>query len=284
MLRRLLPFLPSARLRACLAGAAALAVASAVTPPGAAGAQSGTFDHSAFDRLLRAHVRDGLVDYDAFARAPEFRAYLDRLAAANPDALGRDEQLAFWIDAYNAYTIQLINKHGERRSIRNINKTFGVVKAYGPWQEKLARVGGRAYGLDEIEQGIIRPRYREPRIHFALVCAAMGCPPLRSEAYTGARLDAQLDDQARVFLLRSPAKNRVDVPSRTVHLSPIFVGFRDYIKDFGGTHQAVGRYVARYFPPGPERALLEGGDFRVVTTHYDWTLNSRANGAATASR
>ncbi len=259
--------------------------AGAVPAPAApAVAQGRAFDHSAFDALLRAHVRNGLVDYDAFKNAPEFRAYLDRLAAADPASLGRAEQLALWINAYNAYTIQLINKHDERRSIRNINKSFGFVKAYGPWQEKLAAVGGRAYGLDEIEQDILRKRYREPRIHFALVCAARGCPPLRGEAYAGARLDAQLDDQARAFLLRSPAKNRVDVAARTVHLSPIFVGFRDYIKDFGGSEAAVGRYVARYFPPGPERQLLESGAFAVAKTPYDWTLNSQANGRQSASR
>lgn len=263
--------------------AAALGVVSAV--PAAAQAQARAFDHSAFDALLRAHVRDGLVDYDAFERSPEFRAYLARLAAADPAALGRDEQVALWINAYNAYTIQLINKHGERRSIRNINKSFGgLVKAYGPWREKLAAVGERTYGLDEIEQDILRKQFREPRIHFALVCAAMGCPPLRGEAYTGARLDRQLDDQGRAFVLRSPAKNRVDVAARTVYLSPIFVEFRDYIDDFGGSEAAVGRYVARYFPAGPERTLLEGGDFKVVKTRYDWTLNSQANGRQAASR
>ncbi|GJG86910.1 DUF547 domain-containing protein [Gemmatimonadetes bacterium T265] len=247
-------------------------------------AQGGTFDHAAFDALLKAHVRNGLVDYDAFASSADFQSYLGRLAATDPATLGRADQLAFWIDAYNAYTIALITRHHERASIRNINKTFGFVKAYGPWKEKLATVGGKRYGLDEIEQDIIRPRYHEPRIHFALVCAAMGCPPLRSEAYTGARLDEQLDDQARAFLLHSPAKNRVDVATRTVYLSPIFVEFRDYIKDFGGSEAAVGRYVAHYYPAGPERTLLESGDFKVVKTNYDWTLNSQANGAKVATR
>lgn len=246
--------------------------------------QGGTFDHGAFDALLRAHVRNGLVDYDAFDRSPEFKAYLAKLAATDPSTLGRADQLAFWIDAYNAYTIRLVNEHHERGSIRNINKTLGFIKAYGPWNEKLARVGGHDYGLDEIEQDVIRPRYHEPRVHFALVCAAMGCPPLRSEAYTGARLDAQLDDQARTFLLHSPNKNRVDVATRTVYLSPIFVGFRDYIKDFGGSDAAVGRYVARFYPAGSEKALLESGDFKVVKTPYDWTLNSQANGAKVATR
>lgn len=257
--------------------AVTLALATLVTSrPAPLPAQAGV-DHGAFDALLRAHVRDGMVDYDAFARSPAFAQYLRRLAATDPAALPRAEQLALWINAYNAYTIQLINAHGERESIRNINKSFGFVRAYGPWKEKIAVVGGRALGLDEIEQDILRKRFREPRIHFALVCAAMGCPPLRSEAYVAARLEAQLDDQARAFLLRSPAKNRVDVSRRRVYLSPIFIGFRDYIQDFGGSPAAVGRWVARYFPPGPERQLLESGRFEVEETHYDWTLNSQAN-------
>jgi hypothetical protein len=259
-----------------------LALVSFATPelpaqPPAAGAPARTFDHGAFDRLLRAHVRDGMVDYGAFAASSELTRYLASLASADLAALPRDEQLALWINAYNAYTIRLITKHGERASIRNINKSFGFVKAYGPWKEKLAAVGGTTYGLDEIEQDIIRPRFREPRIHFALVCAAMGCPPLRSEAYVGARLSEQLDDQARTFLLRSPTKNRVDVARRTVHLSPILVEFRDYIQDFGGSKPAVGRYVARFLPAGPERTLLETGPFDVVVTDYDWTLNSQEN-------
>ena len=231
-------------------------------------------DHGAFDQLLHAHVANGMVDYDAFAKSPDFARYLKRLADTDPATLGRNEQLALWINAYNAYTIQLINKHGERGSIRNINKTFGI-KAYGPWKEKLAVVGGHAYGLDEIEQDIVRKRYQEPRIHFALVCAAMGCPPLRSEAYVGSRLGAQLDDQARTFLLQSPTKNRVDVAARTVYLSPIFVEFRDYIQDFGGSNASVGKFIARFHPAGPAKDLLLSGDFKTVVTNYDWTLNSQ---------
>ena len=247
-------------------------VALPVAPLGAQ-----TFDHSAFDRLLRTNVVNGMVDYDAFAKSPDFARYLAALAATDPSKLGRDEQLAFWINAYNAYTIQLINSHNEKQSIRNINKSIGFVKAYGPWREKLAMVGSKAYGLDEIEQDIIRPTYKEPRIHFALVCAAMGCPQLRSEAYTGARLEAQLEDQGHVFLTKMPAKNRVDVTAKVVYLSPIFISFRDYIKDFGGSEAAVGKYVSRYFPDGPEKQVLLSGAFKVKETSYDWTLNSQEN-------
>jgi hypothetical protein len=250
-------------------------LAPAILVVGAGGARAQTVDHSAFDQLLRAHVVNGMVDYDAFAKAPEFARYLSVLNATDPARLARDEQLAFWINAYNAYTIQLINKHSERQSIRNINKSAGFVKAYGPWKEKLAMVGGKAYGLDEIEQDIIRPTYREPRIHFALVCAAMGCPPLRGEAFIASRLEAQLEDQGREFVTRQPTKNRVDVATRTVYLSPVFIGFRDYIKDFGGSEAAVGKYIARFYPEGAEKQLLLSGAFKAKETNYDWTLNSQ---------
>lgn len=232
------------------------------------------FDHSAFDDLLATHVdAHGVVDYDAFARSADFRGYLDQLARADLAPLSESERLALWINAYNAYTIELINQHGERESIRNINRTLGFLKGKGPWQEPIATVAGHTYTLDQIEHEIIRKRFDEPRIHFALVCAALGCPPLRREAYTGARLDAQLDDQARRFLLRSPEKNRVDVEARRVYLSPIFDW---YGEDFGRDAAEVGQYLARYFT-GPEQELLRSGDFRIEYTHYDWTLNSQAH-------
>lgn len=261
----------------------ALALGGFTVVPLPAAAQA-EFDHGTFDALLHAHVRNGMVDYDAFAAAPEFASYLTRLAAFDPTTLSQSDQVAFWIDAYNAYTIQLVNAHHERESIRNINKSFGFIRGYGPWKEKLAVVDGKAYGLDDIEQDILRKHNREPRIHFALVCAAMGCSPLRGEAYVGNRLDAQLDDQARTFLLASPTKNRVDVAAKTVHLSPILVEFRDYIHDFGGSEAAVGRFISRFYPAGAERDLLASGQFRVEKTPYDWTLNSQANARRAGGR
>ncbi len=244
-------------------------VAAALSAPVTARAQA--VDHGAWDLLLQAHVDGrGLVDYDAFAQNPRFEEYLQRLARTDPARLPRAEQLALWINAYNAYTIELINRHGERASIRNINRTLGLIAGKGPWSERMATVGGRTYTLDEIEHEIVRPRFEEPRIHFALVCAAIGCPTLRREAYTGARLEAQLDDQARDFLRRTPAKNRVDVQARRVYLSPIF---RWYREDFGRGNAEVGRYLAR-FHDGAERELLLSGAFRIDYTSYDWTLNS----------
>jgi len=106
--------------------------------------------HLRFDTLLREHVHDGLVDYDAFERSPQFAQYLKELARTNPHRLPKAEQLAFWINAYNAYTIQQINAHGERASIRNINRTFGMLSAGGAWKEPMAVIGGRSYTLDQI--------------------------------------------------------------------------------------------------------------------------------------
>ncbi len=229
-------------------------------------------DHAAFDTLLRRHASDGLVDYDAFEGAPDFRAYLDRLAATDAAKLAPAEQLAFWINAYNAYTIHLINLRGERDSIRNIKAPGSPLK--GAWAEPVARIGSRTYTLDEVEHQVIRRRFREPRIHFALVCAALGCPPLRAEAYDGGRIEAQLEEQARLFLLKTPEKNRVDPEKGVVYLSPIFDWFKE---DFGGNEAAVLRYIARFYPEGHEKRLLLSGKATVVQTGYDWKLNKRAS-------
>jgi hypothetical protein len=229
-----------------------------------AGAQA--FDHGGFDALLRAHVRDGRVDYAAFAGSRAFAGYRERLAAADPAGLADRERLAFWINAYNAWTIELIVAHDERRSIRNLDE---------PWKQRRFRSSGRLYSLDQVEHEVIRREWREPRIHFALVCAAVGCPPLRAEAYTGAKLEAQLEDQARRFFIASPASNRVDVASGTLHLSPLLDWYAD---DFGG-RSALPGYLARYWPAGHERELLLSGRAKIAFTEYDWTLNKIPGGA-----
>lgn len=253
------------------ARAAAQPAPAQPAPAGTAAPAPAVMDHALFDTLLRAHVTaEGLVDYDAFARAPSFASYLRALAAADPSTWARSDQLAYWINVYNAYTIQLINSRGERRSIRNINKRFGVTLK-SPWAEPVVRAAGRTLTLDDVEHRIIRPTFGDARIHVALVCAARGCPPLRTEAFIGARLEEQLDDQARRFLATA-TKNRVDVANGVVYGSPIFTWYRD---DFGGTLAGVGRFWARYVTDPPVRALLSAGQFRWEDTPYDWSLNAR---------
>ncbi len=244
--------------------------------PAATGAGT-RVDHSAWDALLRRHVVDGMLDYDAFQKAPEFAAYLASLTQVDPARLSEQERLAFWINTYNAFTIELINRHKERDSIRNINRTLGIA-GHGPWREKLVKAGGGVYHLDNVEHDIIRKQWKEPRIHFALVCAAMSCPPLRSEAYTGARLNEQLQDQASLFLTRTPAQNRVDVAKGIFYSSQIMAKY--YPRDFGHDDAAIAKYLSQFFPEGPEKAFLAAGKLKLVKTDYDWTLNSQEKAAA----
>jgi hypothetical protein len=259
--------LESSALKGALVAAALVVLAQ--LPLG--GQEATPFDHSLFDRLLRAHVsEEGLVDYDAFGRSQEFQEYLASLARAPVERLPDAERLALWINAYNAYTIELINRHEERSSIRNINRALGFIRGKGPWKERMAEVGGDTWTLDEIEHEIIRPEFGEPRIHFALVCAAMGCPPLRNEAYTGMNLERQLEEQTRVFLGESHEKNRVDPEAGRVYLSPIFDWYRE---DFPSGDEGLGAYLAQYMPGDAEKTLLTSGRFRVVFTDYDWSLN-----------
>ncbi|MCC7002214.1 MAG: DUF547 domain-containing protein [Gemmatimonadaceae bacterium] len=253
-----------------VASAAAVLVLSSASALDAQTAPRASVDHSSWTALLTAHVTDGMVDYDAFAKDARFPAYLALLDRTDPRTLGRDERLAYWINVYNAYTIALINQRNERKSIRNINRVFGI-PTKSPWAEPVVRAGGRVLSLDDVEHKIIRVEFGEPRIHVALVCAAMGCPPLRSEAYVAERLDAQLGEQVRRFLAQRE-KNRVDVATKTVYGSPIFTWYRE---DFGGTLKGVGSFLAPYASDPATAALLRSGDFSWFDTDYDWSLNIR---------
>lgn len=148
------------------------------------------FDHSAFDELLRRHVDSaGWVDYRGLQKdAAQLDRYLKRLAEAPFEQLGRNEKLALLINAYNAFTLRLILDHYPLESIQDI-------PADKRWEDPRWQVGSHTWTLNDIEHEQIRPNFREPRIHFALVCAAVGCPPLRTEAYTGDQIDEQLAGQ-----------------------------------------------------------------------------------------
>lgn len=237
-----------------------------------------TFDHGAFDRILAAHVTDaGLVDYAGLKASGALTGYLQEVAETDPARMNEPEALAFWINAYNALTMKLIVDNYPTKSILRLALAgikgipFIVPKVNTPFKVKVGQVGGVTRTLDEIEHSIIRPTFSEPRIHFALVCAAMSCPPLRAEAYTGARLDAQLDDQGRTFLADS-TKNRVPLDDDTIQLSKIFTWFES---DFGGSEAAVQQFIARY-AEGEVKAKLEAGGYRIESLGYNWTLNDAA--------
>ncbi len=213
--------------------------------------------HARFDAVLNAHVTDGQVDYKALKAAlEELNAYLDELAAV-PEAQFRSwtepRQIAFLANLYNAATLKLIVDHYPVKSIKDIGSLFK-----GPWDQPVVRLFGRTITLNNLEHDILRKEYNEPRLHMALVCAAKGCPPLRSEAFVGERLDEQLADQSRIYLA-SPTGLQLDRAKGEARISAIF---KWYGKDF----PSVPAFVARYSGQN-----MDGLKIRYLD--YDWSLN-----------
>ncbi len=236
------------------------------------------FDHThiALDRLLKQHVADGWVNYTALKAAPQpLNAYLDTLAAvaeADFKAWPEKTRLAFLINLYNAATLKLIVDHYPVASIKKIGGLFNFGGlGDGPWAQKVVRLFGRVTTLDHVEHGIIRKEYAEARVHFALVCAAVGCPPLRAEAWTGEKLESQLQEQGRIFLGQA-VNNRVELKTNTLYLSPIFKWFAG---DFETAAGSVEKFVTPFFPETARGALAAGG-FKIRYTDYDWSLNDAA--------
>jgi len=233
-------------------------------------------NHTALDRVLKQHVADGWVSYAALKAAPQpLDAYLDTLAAV-PEAEFKTwpekTRLAFLINLYNAATLKLVVDRYPVASIKKIGGLFNFGGlGDGPWAQKVVRLFGQVTTLDHVEHEIIRKEYDEARVHFALVCAANGCPPLRAEAWTGEKLEAQLEEQGQIFL-GQVAKNRVEPKTSTLHLSPIFKWFAG---DFEAAAGSVEKFVTPFFPETARGALAAGG-FKIRYTDYDWSLNDAA--------
>lgn len=239
----------------------------------AAGSQK-TVDHGAWSRLLEAHVKsgaDGLnrVDYATFKSAghAELKAYLAMLQSLDVTVLDRPEQFAFWANLYNAKTVDIILDKYPVRSIKDISLGGGLVATFtgGPWKAKVLKVGGLDLSLDDIEHAILRVVHRDPRVHYAVNCASVGCPNLLRAAFTGATLEAQLDAGARAFV-NSP--RGVRITGRSVWASSIYDWFQ---ADFGGNAAGVLAHVRKYAEP----ALLQKleGITAIGEYGYDWRLN-----------
>lgn len=229
------------------------------------------FNHAEFTHVLQRFVdAQGDVNYKALKAQVDstLLPYLQALDAARLAPLDRDARLALWINAYNAYTLRLIVDHYPVSSIQDID---GPTDGASPFERPVGPVADTVRTLDEIEHEIIRERFDEPRIHFALVCAAKSCPRLRREAYTGSRLDAQLEDQAHHFL-HSDRKNRIPAGNGTIALSRIL---KWYGSDFGPTQRAIQDALAPYFE-GDVRDSLVRGAYDVRFLPYDWTLNDQS--------
>lgn len=219
-----------------------------------------------WDDLVRAHVRGGEVDYSAL-RGPARPALTACLAwfgeVTSMEGWTEPQRVAWWINAYNAYTVQLVVENPGISSIKDIGWPLST-----PWKQAfipLAALRGRVLTLDDVEHNILRKEHVEPRLHVALVCASRSCPALRPEAYVPERLDAQLADQARTFLA-DPNKNRVDAAG--LHLSKIFSWYGDDFKPVGG----VRAFLTTYGPPAMQAVAASAPiDF----LSYDWSLNGR---------
>ena len=252
---------------------------------GRAGANNNDPAPERWDRLLKSHVAwtangtASVVDYAGFARDQEaLKQYLADLSAVDKgqfDAWSKGERRAFLINAYNAFTIQLIlTKYPDLTSIKDLGGLFS-----SPWKQRFFSLLGEQRSLDDIEQGLLRraPDFDDPRIHFAINCASIGCPALRPEAYTSDRLEEQLQDQTRRFL-SDTTRNRLDRASGTLTLSKVFSWYAaDFEKGHLGAHsvqQFVAGYATALNANANDVARLQQGDYKIAYNDYDWSLNS----------
>ncbi len=248
----------------------------------AADARHEAFDHGVWQKLLEAHVvvlRSGqltAVDYAGFsADHDRLRQYLHTLSAVQPTRFDRwttAEQLAFLINAYNAWTVQLVlSGYPGLESIKDLGSFFK-----SPWKKSFIPLLGATRSLDDIEHGLIRGsgRYRDPRIHFAVNCASIGCPALRAEAYVAERLDAQLEDQSRKFL-SDRSRNRLD--GQTLNVSAIFKWYREDFEQGWQGAQRLPDFLAHYAKAlglsSAQARQLQSGDLTIDYLDYDWGLN-----------
>jgi hypothetical protein len=265
---------PVLRLLAIILGFALFSLSSAEAAPRAEAwprwerhdpASTLVVDHDAWDRFLTDHLvtADGIhrLAYDKVSGEARHRltAYIERLAAAPVDRLARDEQRAFWINLYNALTVKTVLDHYPVKSIRDIRISPGLFSS-GPWGRKLIRVAGEEISLDDIEHRILRPLWRDPRLHYALNCASLGCPNLMRAAFTASNTEALLEEAARAFVSH-PRGARLEGGKLIV--SSIYVWFRE---DFGGGDSGIVEHLRHY------GAVLDGRT-RIDGDAYDWALN-----------
>lgn len=235
-------------------------------------------DHSAWSRFLAHYVSPGPdgINRVAYGRvdAEEKRkldAYIADLAAQSVSALSRPEQLAYWVNLYNALTVRLILDHPEVGSIRDIDISPGLF-ADGPWGKKLVEIEGAAVGLNDIEHRILRPIWRDPRIHYAVNCAALGCPDLQRQAFTAGNAEALLEAAARTYVNHPRG---AAVADGALIVSSIYIWFQE---DFGGTDAGVIAHLRAY--AGPRLATDLATVKRISGHAYDWSLNEAAKAAA----
>ena len=219
--------------------------------------------HRLWDELVKSHVSErGLVDYQGFIRdSARLQAYLDVLSSRhpNPETWSEEARMAYWINAYNAFTVKLILDYYPVESIKDIKSGIPFINTV--WDIKFIEIQGQTYDLNNIEHGILRSKFEDARIHGALNCASMSCPRLRAEAYVENRLDEQLDDAMHQFI-NDPELNRVGKDK--AELSKIFSWYKG---DFLNEAPSLRDYINRY----AETELRSEGE--ITFLDYSWELN-----------
>ena len=235
-------------------------------------------DHAAWGRILASYLRadrDGVNRFAYGAVTAADKAALDGYVAgleATPiDRYNRAEQFAFWVNLYNVLTVKLVLEHYPLAGIREIDISPGWF-AIGPWDKKLITVAGQAISLNDIEHRILRPIWRDPRIHYALNCASVGCPNLRLEAFTADNAEAALDAAARDYV---NSRRAVEIADGRLTVSSVYVWFK---ADFGGTEAAVVAHLRKFAEPELASALAEFDHIDEI--RYDWRLNDAGSDPA----
>jgi hypothetical protein len=240
-----------------------------------AGADTPQFDprYPDWNQVLRQFVKDGGVDYPALKNNPvrlnDFLQSVSHLSEREYEGWNGKQKIAFWINTYNALAIKVIFDHYPPKKGLSWKALAypetSIQQIPNVWDRPLIKIFGENFSLNRIEHKILRKEFEEPRIHFALVCAAKGCPPLRKEAYVAERLNTQLDDQARQFF-SDPKKAKYDAEANALHLSPILSWFR---KDFEMTGGPI-EFAKRFMPK--ETTQKPSGAAKIKWLDYDWSL------------
>lgn len=227
---------------------------------------TGPISHEQWSALLKKHVApEGWVDYEGFIKdSAQLNAYLELLSNNPPNKKEWPEKewMVYWINAYNAFTVKLIVDHYPVSSIRDIGPKMSIPLVNTVWHMDFFRIGGKDMDLDHIEHDILREE-GDPRIHFAINCASVSCPKLRTEAYTAEELDRQLNDQASYFINKS-GKNKIDKDS--VVISKIFKWFTG---DFKTKNTGLIDFLNRF------SAVEISEDAEIDYMDYDWSLNEK---------
>ena len=221
-------------------------------------------DHGIYAELLAMHVQNGVVDYAGFKKdEKKLDQYLSVLESTDANTLPRNEQMAYYINAYNAWTIKLIlSGYPGVESIKDLGGFFS-----GPWKKEFVRLGGDVVTLDHIEHDILRPIFKDPRIHFAVNCASKGCPPLISEPYEANRLDEQLNRSAKEFINDS---ERNYLAGDKLYVSKIFKWFSEDFND-----DVIGFIIQYADEPLKKQLQAQQDRIKVKYLDYDWSLNGR---------